>query len=158
MPKRPSYVGPKKVQVILQQFPDPIDVTFPTSIAYHKFIDFLTKKPHEENLKIRDGVNRIDFEITNVGAVIFPQSELVLRKASRQFIAIDIFLLNGRRYRVITTGENRLRIVYKQLEQKIGLKPEEGAFLEIPQEENKSAFIRHDDVIIGLYSNEVGAV
>jgi len=156
MPKRPSYVGPKKVQVTLQQFGDPVEITFPTSIAYHKFINLLTKKPDEENLQIWDGVNRIDFDMTHVDAVIFPQSELVLRKASRQFIAINIFFKKGRRYKIITTGENRLRIAYKQLEQKIGRTPEENAFIEIPQEENKSAFIRHDDVIVGLYSNEVG--
>jgi hypothetical protein len=154
--KRKSYVGPKKVEVYLRGYKSPVEVTFPNSMAYHKFRREFIKNSNEETLQVWNGVNRVDFEPSAIDVLSFPKSELVLRKASKAYIAVDLFFGSGKKVRVHITGENRLRIIYKDLEKYLGATPKEDSpFLEIMQEENRGAYIRHDDVLVGIQSSKV---
>jgi hypothetical protein len=155
MPK-PSYVGPKKVQLSLCAYNLIHDVVFPTSIAYHRFVKDLTSNT-DDVVEVWNGVERINVSLHAVDAVAFPLDQLVLRKASKSIIKLSLIFESGKQYSMHLTGDNRLRIVYKKLLDRIGATPSRQSFIEIHQEENKVALVRHSEVIVGIVSSKVKA-
>lgn len=156
-PKKPSYVGPKKVNLTLRGVgTDTLKYTFPTSMAYHKAVQMIFTDPGEgiDPISIRDGVDRLDVVPRDVTALIWPKEELILRKSSKSYIVLDLFFETGM-HSVAITGENRLRIAYKALEPLLGKKPnEKSPAIVINQEENKKAYIKHESVLMAMRSSE----
>ena len=152
--KKESFVGPKKLYVYLKEQIDPLLVTFPTSINFHKAVRMVKGEVDGLMFEVWNGLQRFSIAASDVQAFIFPVEELVLRKSSKTFLYLEIMFEGGDNFRVIIAGENRLRIIYKQLEEMVGAGVKgENQWIVIPQEENKQATIRYSKPIIALTSD-----
>ncbi len=154
-PKKQSFVGPKTLLMYFKGIKDPIEVTFPTSINFHKAVKAVKGEIEEPVFSIWDKLNRISFSTSSVEALIFPQEQLSLRKSSKVFLYLKLTFDNGVAFDLTIAGENRLRIVYKQLEELVG-KPagDKNVWLVIPQEENKHAHVKFQSTLISIKSYE----
>lgn len=149
--KKPSYVGPKRVAVTFRGDSEPLFLNFPTSISYKKGLKTILENPDEENVVVKKGLNRFDVDANYVTSVIFPAEELELRKSSKVVINVELVFELGVRYLVPIAGENRMRIVYKKLQELMGKTPDEDhSWIEINQEENKKAYIKHQNPLIAV--------
>lgn len=146
------FVGKKAVWVFLKDHKEPVLITYTSSISLHKAIRISKGEIEGGPLEIWHGLERVSYDPRSVLAFICPRSELT-RKTSKIFLNLTVGFDDGTSYDVIIAGENRLRIVYKQLEAMVGKEPERpGLWLVIPQEENKAAHIKYSKPIAYLSS------
>ena len=150
-----SFVGPKSVYIFLAHLKEPRLVTYPSSISLHKAIKMSKGEVEGDKYEIWDGLNRLSYSTKAVKAFIFPKRELT-RKTSKTFLNFKLYFENGDEYEVVIAGENRLRIIYKQIEEIVS-KPVGGdnMWLVIPQEQNKSAHIKYESTVVAITSSVI---
>lgn len=152
--KKESFVGPKNLLVYFKNHNDARRITFPTSINLHKAVSAAKGEIDQPMFEIWDKLERISFVTSTIEAFIHPKEELSLRRSSKMFLTFKISFDDGTTYEIPIAGENRLRIIYKQLEELVG-KPTDGKniWLVIPQEENRFAHIKYQSPIISITSS-----
>lgn len=155
MELKESFVGAKNIYLFMTGLKNPKLVTYPSSISLNKAIKMSKGEVEGDVFDVWDKLERFSYSVRSIKAFIFPIQELT-RKTSKSFLKFSVLFENGETYDIMIAGENRLRIVYKQLEDIIS-KPVSGEnmWLVIPQEQNKSAHIKYESPIVAITSSVV---
>lgn len=149
-PKKPSYVGPKIVNLKIKDRVQ--EVVFSSSIVLNKVIKQLvgTDPKESEVLHLFEGSERISILFDNIDAIWFSQDKLfeIDRKDVYNF---TLFFEDGSSITFPVLSEIRLRINYKMLEEFIGKsETPNNNFIEIPQEKTKAAYIRFTSKLVAI--------
>lgn len=152
-----SFVGPKTVNVYFKDMPStPVAITYQSSIALAKAIKMSKGEIEGDLISVWNGLNRISYNPRDVVAFMFDKADLN-RKSSKVFLGLEILFDNGVGFELKIAGENRLRIIYKQLEEMVGKAPSsDSLWFVIPQEQNKIAHIKYLSTLTAIRSRTSG--